>query len=87
MATIFGIIYKMLGNVPILFPILTARLKVDTISPILQMRKLRLREAKRGAQGHSRQLQNQNLYREQPEGMVYISIFCIPCFPQRRIDP
>lgn len=77
----FWIIYNMLGNLPILFPILAARLKVvDTISPILQMRKLRLREAERGAQSHGRQLQNQNLYREQPEGMVYISIFCIPCF-------
>jgi len=57
----FWIICNVLGHLPILFPILPARLKVDTISPILQMRKLRLREAERVARGHGRQLQNQNL--------------------------
>lgn len=47
----FWVIYKMLGNLPILFPIPAARLKVDTISPILQMRKLRLRERLREVPG------------------------------------
>ena len=74
----FWIIYNVLGYLRILFPILPATLKVDTISPILQMRKLR--KAERVVQGHSRRLQNQNLHREQPEGTFYIYMFCIPCF-------
>lgn len=50
-------------------------LKVGVISPILQMWKLRLREAEKRAQGHDRKLQNQDLHREQPEGMFYIYSF------------
>lgn len=41
----FGIVCKamMLGNLQILFQILSATLKVDSLSPSLQMKKLRLR--------------------------------------------
>lgn len=57
----FGVLYIVLANLRISFQILSATLKVDTINPILQMRKLRLRTAKKLAQSHTRTLQNQNL--------------------------
>lgn len=73
----------MLDNLQILFQILSAALKVGINSSILQMRKLRLREAKKVAQVHGRKLQNQNLYREQPEGVFYVFI-SHASFPQRK---
>lgn len=71
----------MLDNLQILFQILSAALKVGINSSILQMRKLRLREAKKVAQVHGRKLQNQNLYREQPEGVF---MFLYPMLPSHR---